>query len=141
MFILLLLISLRYSGFTLKFLQKHLYMNLNFNLSCIIFTGDDPSRMIREIPNHQEDEEGNTIKFLHFEQQNEEKDEEMSKESINKRIIKNRVWKIHISVGKTFYGFLHFHAKKVKKWDFKFPLQYEGISQRGNMSKGAFYKY
>lgn len=94
--------------------------------------------MIREIPDHQEDDEGNTIKFIHFEQQTKEKDDEINKESINDRIIKNRVWKIHISAGNTLYAFLHLHAKKVRKWDFEFPLQYEGIPQRGNIFKGAF---
>ena len=103
--------------------------------------GDDPSKMIRKIPNHQEDEEENTVKFINFEQQNEEKDEEMNKESINKRTVKSRVWKIRISAGKTLPGFLHFHAKKVKKWDFEFPLQYEGIPQIGNIFKGAFRRH
>jgi hypothetical protein len=107
----------------------------------VMCAGDDPSRMLREISNHQEDEEGNTIKLIHFEQQNDEKVEEINKERIKKRIVKNRVWKIHISAGKTLHAFLHFHAKKTKKMDFEFPLQYEGIPQRGNIFKGSFSRH
>ena len=97
--------------------------------------------MIREIPNHQEDEEGNKIKILNFEQQNEENDDEVNEESVNKKNMKNRVWKIYISAGKTLRAFLHFHAKKTKKWDFEFPLQYVGIPQRGNIFQGSLHRH
>ena len=95
--------------------------------------------MIGEISNHQEDEEKNTIKLSNFELNKEEKEIEFHSDSKNKKIIKNRIWKIHISIGKTLFAYLHFYSKKIKKWDFVFPLQYEGITSMDNKFSGAFF--
>ena len=105
--------------------------------------GMDPSRMIGETSHHhQEDEEGNTIKFLHSEHNKEENENIMNTEvTFNNKIIKSRIWKIHITVGKTLFAFLHFYSKKIKKWDFELPFQYEGIPLRDNIFSGMFLMY
>ena len=103
----------------------------------------DPSRMIGEtIHNHQEDEELNTIKLFIPEQYKEENEHENDTEVIyNNKIIKKRIWKIHLSIGKTLFAYLHFYSKKIKKWDFELPFQYEGIPLREKILSGTFLTY
>lgn len=104
--------------------------------------GMDPSRMIRETSHHhlQEDEEGNTMKLLNFEQNKEENEYENNTEIIyNNKIIKKRIWKIHIITGKTLFAYLHFSSNKMKKWEFEFSFQFEGIPPlRDNLFSGIF---
>ena len=107
--------------------------------------------MIQEISNYQEDEEKNSIKFSDFDykddegkqeqeqEQKQKKKESTNAESIKDKFVKNRKWKIHVSVGKTLHAYIHFHSKKIRKWDFIFPLQYEGLSSMGNIFSGALY--
>lgn len=101
----------------------------------------DPSRMIGETSyNHQEDEQGNTMKFLNFEQNKEDNEYEMNTEvTFNNKIIKKRMWKIHITVGRTLFAYLYFNSNKTKKWDYELPFHFEGIPpSRDNIFSGTF---
>ena len=106
--------------------------------------GMDPSRMIRETAhNHQqEDKEGNTMKLLNSEHNKEDNEKELNTDLIHSnKIMKKRIWKICVLTGKTLFAYLHFHSKKIKKFDFELPFQFEGIPFRDKIFSGTYFLF